>query len=572
MLNFNKKKYVSFDNLKSFNGLLQSSLKEKLDDYKSEVDTNVQKKFNELSGKVQTDSEVIDARKGEASLRAKIDVIDEDIKNVSSQLEHIENTRVDYKVLEWEKDNVINKKLPYGDIRRYGAKCDGVTCDSDVLQWCLDNCSPNGVTIYIPENEKILITKSLILKNNYSQVWYYKIKSNHMGIDNFGISQKCKNLFVGENFYNDSPQFTQVKISIIGLGIKANGNVKQCTVFKALQIFSSRIENCLFYNHYTVLEGCLGYGTKFIKNRVQGFDYAVISSISIIDEDKDFNYIDSILKNSNYDIDVLSNLLVVNNSNLSDYSRYSSQSNDAFFKDNYIAGAQSLNYLPQSVFSVESIDSDFIVENNWFEFCKYVISPLLRVKGYTTSSIIGTYFNQNVFQNFHRFFNPHSNYTSFTLNNNLFYNFSKKAIKEKFKNVIDLDVENTKSGVIVSDINEEYKPAQSKITLNNNYFETNDYSIFLDSGNDGKYIAFTIKERDSLFNNDANKPYIQVKNTDDLLKIELNCFNKSETTLPVCNNNSCVNSFVGRQIFVNSELYICIWNGSKCEYKKINLQ
>ena len=45
MLNFNKKKYVSFDNLKSFNGLLQSSLKEKIDGYKSEVDTKVQKKF-----------------------------------------------------------------------------------------------------------------------------------------------------------------------------------------------------------------------------------------------------------------------------------------------------------------------------------------------------------------------------------------------------------------------------------------------------------------------------------------------------------------------------------------------
>ena len=91
MLNFNKKKYVSFDNLKSFNGLLQSSLKEKLDGYKSEIDTKVQKKFNELSGKVQTDSEVIDARKGEASLRAKIDIIDNDIKNASSQLTHNTN-------------------------------------------------------------------------------------------------------------------------------------------------------------------------------------------------------------------------------------------------------------------------------------------------------------------------------------------------------------------------------------------------------------------------------------------------------------------------------------------------
>ena len=121
MLNFNKKKYVSFDNLKSFNGLLQSSLKEKLDGYKSEVDTKVQKKFNELSGKVQTDSEVIDARKGEASLKAKIDVIDEDIKSVSSQLEHIEKqTKLFVNIKDFEKYKVgddwsegINKAIDY---------------------------------------------------------------------------------------------------------------------------------------------------------------------------------------------------------------------------------------------------------------------------------------------------------------------------------------------------------------------------------------------------------------------------------------------------------------------------
>ena len=110
MLNFNKKKYVSFDNLKSFNGLLQSSLKEKIDGYKSETDAKVQKKFNELSGKVQTDSEVIDARKGEASLRAKIDVIDEDIKNVSSQLAQIK-TNPKNEILKEKKENILREKL-----------------------------------------------------------------------------------------------------------------------------------------------------------------------------------------------------------------------------------------------------------------------------------------------------------------------------------------------------------------------------------------------------------------------------------------------------------------------------
>ena len=68
MLNFNKKKYVSFDNLKSFNGLLQSSLKEKIDGYKSEINVKVDERFKVLSGQQQKDSEVIDAREGQVSL------------------------------------------------------------------------------------------------------------------------------------------------------------------------------------------------------------------------------------------------------------------------------------------------------------------------------------------------------------------------------------------------------------------------------------------------------------------------------------------------------------------------
>ena len=155
MLNFNKKKYVSFDNLKSFNGLLQSSLKEKLDGYKSEVDTKVQKKFNELSGKVQTDSEVIDARKGEASLRAKIDVIDEGIKNVSSQLENNENEIL------FLKEQVIN-------VKNFGAKGDGVTDDTEAIQTALNYCV-KGIKdiniLYIPKGV-YKITNELVIPSN----------------------------------------------------------------------------------------------------------------------------------------------------------------------------------------------------------------------------------------------------------------------------------------------------------------------------------------------------------------------------------------------------------------------
>ena len=89
MLNFNKKKYVSFDNLTKFSGMIQKALSDKLKNVETNLNEKIDSRFKSLTAKEQGDSEVIDARKGEASLRAKIDVIDEDIKNVSSQLEQI---------------------------------------------------------------------------------------------------------------------------------------------------------------------------------------------------------------------------------------------------------------------------------------------------------------------------------------------------------------------------------------------------------------------------------------------------------------------------------------------------
>ena len=160
MLNFNKKKYVSFDNLKSFNGLLQSSLKEKLDGYKSEVDTKVQKKFNELSGKVQTDSEVIDARKGEASLRAKIDVIDENLKNVDSQLAQNMN-----KINE-QFNTKVSKDKETIYLNEYATK-QGVTINkttdiSSLLQYCVNNYK----NIIMPTGYDYRISNTIIITKN----------------------------------------------------------------------------------------------------------------------------------------------------------------------------------------------------------------------------------------------------------------------------------------------------------------------------------------------------------------------------------------------------------------------
>ena len=103
MLNFNKKKYVSFDNLKSFNGLLQSSLKEKIDGYKSEINVKVDERFKVLSGQQQKDSEVIDAREGQVSLS-------ENLKTYVKKEEH-ENldNKISNQIIEIKSDIRFNR-------------------------------------------------------------------------------------------------------------------------------------------------------------------------------------------------------------------------------------------------------------------------------------------------------------------------------------------------------------------------------------------------------------------------------------------------------------------------------
>ena len=110
MLNFNKKKYVSFDNLSKVSGMIQKALSDKLKNVETNLNEKIDSRFKSLTAKEQGDSEVIDARKGEASLRAKIDVIDEDIKNVSSQLAQIK-TNPKNEILKEKKENILREKL-----------------------------------------------------------------------------------------------------------------------------------------------------------------------------------------------------------------------------------------------------------------------------------------------------------------------------------------------------------------------------------------------------------------------------------------------------------------------------
>ena len=68
MLNFNKKKYVSFDNLTKFSGMIQKALSDKLKNVETNLNEKIDSRFKSLTAKEQGDSEVIDAREGQVSL------------------------------------------------------------------------------------------------------------------------------------------------------------------------------------------------------------------------------------------------------------------------------------------------------------------------------------------------------------------------------------------------------------------------------------------------------------------------------------------------------------------------
>lgn len=497
---------------------------------------------------------------------------DSDIKKqINTINEQLEN-KTDYPILDWENNKVVQPKYPYGDIRRYGAICNGIMDDGPVLQWALNNCCPNNITVLIPSDRVTVIGKEIVLKDNRNATWRYKLKSGQINANSCYLYQKVQNLFVGENFHSTPSQFTNISIEMDGVIIRATNN-KNCVCFKAISLYSSFVYNCKFYYHYVVIEGSITTGTKFTRNRIQGFKYAVLSSISIINEEHDYSYIKDLFSSSSYNINSLYDKLVVASATTSDYTRFNKQSNDGYFDYNYIAGSVNGSYIPNAVFSIETIDTDFIINNNWFEFCKYVISPVIRISKHTDVSIIGTYFNDNVFQYFHRFFDPRSRYTSFTLNSNLFYSFSKTGLKSKFKNITDNDIEQCKSGVIIGDYTEENKPYVTKLILHNSYFNYNDYSIYFDNGNSGTSFRFTCRENNSVFAENKNSPFVRLRNIIDTYKINrFECFNNIiiENIDEISTSMSHTNTFIGQIVHSNGNIYMSTWNNNKPVLVPIN--
>lgn len=107
------------------------------------IDRRVQDKFDSIIGKNQNDGEVLDARKGERTLRNKIDKID-DLINL--------------------KANYID--LPYINIKSFGAKGDGTGNDTDAFDNALKFCSANSKYLYVPEG--VYNVTGLLVPSNVS--------------------------------------------------------------------------------------------------------------------------------------------------------------------------------------------------------------------------------------------------------------------------------------------------------------------------------------------------------------------------------------------------------------------
>ena len=103
MLNFNKKKYVSFDNLSKFSGMIQKALSDKFKNVETNLNEKIDSRFKSLTAKEQGDSEVIDAREGQVSLS-------ENLKTYVKKEEH-ENldNKISNQIIEIKSDIRFNR-------------------------------------------------------------------------------------------------------------------------------------------------------------------------------------------------------------------------------------------------------------------------------------------------------------------------------------------------------------------------------------------------------------------------------------------------------------------------------
>ena len=132
MLNFNKKKYVSFDNLSKFSGMIQKALNDKFKNVETNLNEKIDSRFKSLTAKEQGDSEVIDAREGQVSLS----------ENLKTYVKKEEHENLDNKV-----SNQIEEMKP-----NVNANTEYINTNKSAIQRVIDFVNSFIVTINVQEN------------------------------------------------------------------------------------------------------------------------------------------------------------------------------------------------------------------------------------------------------------------------------------------------------------------------------------------------------------------------------------------------------------------------------------
>lgn len=134
-----------------------------------------------------TDTKTFSNKKIEEKFTDVDSQIKENEKNFNLQLDSITSQPF----LQNKEKGVVNKKYPYGNVKRYGAKGDGITDDTLAFQNCLDSCYNLNCEMLVPScddgkhykinNELVVKRRGQVIKGEnqiYTEIKQYNLNKN----------------------------------------------------------------------------------------------------------------------------------------------------------------------------------------------------------------------------------------------------------------------------------------------------------------------------------------------------------------------------------------------------------
>ena len=395
----------------------------KLDTIMESVSEMIEFDVEEIDRRIDEMIEVYDDEEVEVefpSLYNDIERIKGEINEISESLEHMENTKNDYPILECENDDVKDITKPYGNILRYGA-----TNNKDstkAIHKAFEVCKLTGHSVKLPNEGQYRLLEPIIL---HSGVKYKMVQDNNIGFvsqpkADYRIMCKC-------DMFKTTDENKEVSMDIDGVTVVFNedgldnGYINNLSVFHKVRVIQSVI------NNFTV--ECAGYFFKEAGCNVNTIiQNSYIHSLSIaFSGDVNVNYLmsDSIIKNCR------------------------------------ISGRANQN----PVFLDGQVDTDMKFEGNFIDYFAYFMGGTSTTTAYHCGVSIGNTFN--------RMFRMFKNSGKGTFINNTFEYFNKDSA---FTNKTSL-MENGKWGAFVFDKENEYRGYQD-LTLIDNIVHDCDYFLY----------------------------------------------------------------------------------------------